>query len=70
VPDDDLHGWRADAGDAAVVEPLGGASDLVSNRRTAAFLLGVHADVALPIAGIALAICSVRRTTPEQLGAG
>ena len=37
---------------------------------SAAFLLGVHADVALPIAGIALAIFSVRRTTPEQLDAG
>ncbi len=37
---------------------------------SAAFLLGVHADVALPIAGIALAIFSVRRTTPEQLRTG
>jgi hypothetical protein len=37
---------------------------------SAAFLLRVHADVALPIAGIALAIFSVRRTTPEQLPAG
>ena len=37
---------------------------------SAAFLLGVHADVALPIAGIALAIFSVQRTTPEQLPAG
>jgi len=37
---------------------------------SAAFLLGVHADVALPIAGIALAVFSVRRTTPEQLPAG
>lgn len=37
---------------------------------TAAFLLGVHADVALPIAGLALAIFSVRRTTPERLPAG
>ena len=36
---------------------------------SAAFLLGVHADVALPIAGIALAIFSVRSTTPEQLPA-
>jgi hypothetical protein len=37
---------------------------------SATFLLGVCADVALPIAGIALAILSVRRTTPEQLRAG
>jgi hypothetical protein len=37
---------------------------------SAAFLLGVRADVALPIAGIALAIFSVRKTTPEQLRAG
>jgi uncharacterized protein DUF6064 len=37
---------------------------------SATFLLGVHADVALPIAGIALAISSVRRTTPEQRRAG
>jgi Family of unknown function (DUF6064) len=37
---------------------------------SAAFLLGVHADVALQIAGIALAIFSVRKTTPEQLPAG
>lgn len=37
---------------------------------SAAFLLGVYADVALPIAGIALAIFSVRRTTPEPLTAG
>jgi hypothetical protein len=36
---------------------------------SAAFLLGVHADVVLPMAGIALAILSVRRTTPEQLPA-
>jgi hypothetical protein len=36
---------------------------------SAAFLLGVHADVALPIAGIALAIFSVRKATPEQLPA-
>jgi len=35
---------------------------------SAAFLLGVHADVALPIAGIALAIFSVRRTTPVPGG--
>ena len=35
----------------------------------ATFLLGVYADVALPIAGVALAIFSVRRTTPEQLPA-
>jgi hypothetical protein len=33
---------------------------------SAAFLLGVHADVALPIAGLALAIFSAQRTTPEQ----
>jgi hypothetical protein len=31
---------------------------------SAAFLLGVHADLALPIAGMALAIFSLRRTTP------
>src|SRR4030095_7224992 len=37
---------------------------------SAAFLLGVHADMALPIAGIALALFLVRRTTPEQLPAG
>jgi hypothetical protein len=37
---------------------------------SAAFLLGVRADVALPIAGMALAIFSVWRTTPEQLPAG
>ena len=37
---------------------------------SAAFLLGVYADVALPIAGIALAIFSVRRATPEQLRTG
>ena len=38
---------------------------------SAAFLLGVHADVALSIAGMALAIFSVRRTTtPVQLPAG
>ena len=37
---------------------------------SATFLLGVYADVALPIAGIALAIFSVRRTTPGQLRAG
>jgi len=37
---------------------------------TAAFLLGVHADVALPIAGILLAIFLVRSTTPEQLPTG
>ena len=36
---------------------------------SATFLLGVHADVALPIAGMALAIFSLRRTTPEQLRA-
>jgi hypothetical protein len=36
---------------------------------SATFLLGVHADVALPITGMALAIFSVRRTTPEQLRA-
>ena len=36
---------------------------------SAPFLLGVYADVALPIAGVALAIFSVKRTTPER-GAG
>lgn len=36
---------------------------------SAAFLLGVRADVALPIAGLALAIFSAQRTTPEQLRA-
>jgi hypothetical protein len=37
---------------------------------SAALLLGVPADVALPIAGMALAIFSLRRTTPERLPAG
>jgi hypothetical protein len=37
---------------------------------SAAFLLGVHADVALPIAGMALGIFSVRRTTPGPLRSG
>ena len=37
---------------------------------SATFLLGVSADVALPIAGMALAIFSVRRATPEQRRAG
>ena len=37
---------------------------------SATFLLGVYADTALPIAGIALAIFSVRRATPEQRRAG
>jgi hypothetical protein len=37
---------------------------------SAAFLFGIHADVALPIAGIALAIFSMRRTAPGQLPAG
>ena len=37
---------------------------------SAAFLLGVSADVALPIAGVALAIFSVRSSTPEQLRVG
>ena len=37
---------------------------------SATFLLGVYADAALPIAGIALAIFSVRRATPEQRRAG
>jgi hypothetical protein len=37
---------------------------------SAAFLLGVRADVALPIAGLALAIFSMRRTTREQLRTG
>jgi hypothetical protein len=36
----------------------------------ATFQLGVYADVALPIAGIALAIFLLRRTTPEQLRTG
>jgi hypothetical protein len=33
-------------------------------------LLGIPADVALPIAGMALAIFSVRRKTREQLRTG
>jgi hypothetical protein len=37
---------------------------------SAAFLLGVRADVALPIAGVALAIFSVRRITPEPMRSG
>jgi hypothetical protein len=37
---------------------------------SATFLLGVHADVALPIAGMTLAISSVQRTTPERLRSG
>jgi len=37
---------------------------------SAAFLLGVRADVALPIAGMALAIFSLRGVTREQLRAG
>jgi hypothetical protein len=37
---------------------------------SAAFLLGVRADVALPIAGLVLAIYSVRGTWPEQLRSG
>ena len=37
---------------------------------SATFTLGVRADVALPIAGLALAIFSVRKTTPAQLRAG
>ena len=37
---------------------------------SAAFLLGVRADLALPLAGIALALFSIRRTTPEPLPAG
>ena len=37
---------------------------------SATLLLGVHADFALPIAGVALAIFSARRTTPEQLQTG
>ena len=36
---------------------------------SAAFLLGVYADVVLPLAGMALAIFSVRRITPEPLRA-
>ena len=68
VSDDDLYCWRVDVGDAAVLEPLGGSSDLGIGG-SAPFLLGVYADVALPIAGVALAIFSVKRTTPER-GAG
>lgn len=37
---------------------------------SAAFLLDVSSDVALPIAGLALAIFSARRTWPEQLRSG
>jgi hypothetical protein len=37
---------------------------------SATFLLGVYADVALPIAGVALAIFSACRTRPEQLRIG
>jgi hypothetical protein len=37
---------------------------------SAAFLLGVPADIALPVAGIALASFLLRRTTPERLRAG
>jgi hypothetical protein len=37
---------------------------------SATFLLGVYADAALPIAGVALAVFSVRRTAPAQLRAG
>src|SRR5688572_5038742 len=37
---------------------------------SATFLLGVPADLVLPVAGIALAIFSVRRTTPEPLPTG
>jgi hypothetical protein len=37
---------------------------------SAAFLLSVRGDVALPIAGTALAIFSLWRTTPERLPAG
>jgi hypothetical protein len=37
---------------------------------SAAFLLGIPADVALPIAGIALGIFLARRTTPQQMSAG
>jgi hypothetical protein len=37
---------------------------------SAAFLLGVYADIALPIAGIALAIFMARRMTAEPLPAG
>ncbi|HEU4934925.1 MAG TPA: DUF6064 family protein [Vicinamibacterales bacterium] len=37
---------------------------------SATLLLGVHADFALPIAGIALAIFSARRTSAEPLRAG
>jgi hypothetical protein len=37
---------------------------------SATFLLGVYADAELPIAGVALAVFSVRRTAPAQLRAG
>jgi hypothetical protein len=37
---------------------------------SATLLLGVNTDVALLLAGIEMAISSVRRTTPEQLRAG
>jgi hypothetical protein len=37
---------------------------------SATFLLGIYADMALPIAGIALAVFSVRRATPEPLRGG
>jgi hypothetical protein len=37
---------------------------------SAAVLLGVRADVALPIAGIALAVCSARRNPSRHLGSG
>lgn len=37
---------------------------------SASLLLGVGADFALPIAGMALAIFSARRTTPEPMRAG
>jgi len=37
---------------------------------SAAFVLGVRADLVLPIAGLALTIFSVRRTTPEQRRTG
>jgi hypothetical protein len=49
------------------------ACSLVSGRQSdchAAAVLGVRGDFPLPMAGLALAIFSVRRTTPERLPAG
>jgi hypothetical protein len=53
--------WRSLSAIPVIWSAIGGSAPL---------LLGVYADVALPIAGIALAIFSVRRTTPDQVGAG